>query len=373
MEKLSGNLKNRIAQVLFYTAFVMEILIMCLNSAGVTIPYRTRLLQLAALLFVIKILLTHYSKREWLMIIGICAIAFIQIFSAQSTLLLEIVLMLTASKDVDRGCAVKLYFGMMLTAIVLMILLSSTGVIGNLALTKDYRGNGPETRYCFGYSHPNVFYSNVLKMVMAGFAVYYRKCRGWHYIIFTIINIVFYLFADSRTGFLVVELLIVSFYCLYKKPDILEHKSVRYFGQGVIGCVMLLSYLLPCLPYDKVGILDRVLTGRIYCSTAWTMGNQWSFLPVIPNGDYVLDMGYFYLMANWGILIGILYLLLVFYNYNRFYKNKNWAYVVILVVYSIFTFVESHAFSMYFVGNIMFLLMLGWGTYESDEPKKQSI
>ncbi len=372
MERLSGNLKNKIAQGLFYVAFVMEILIMCLNSAGVTIPDRTRLMQLAALIFGIKILLTHYTKKECLMIISMCVIALVPLFSVQSTQVLEIVLMIIASKDVDRERVIKLYFGMMLTAIILMILLSTTGVIGNLALTKDYRGNGPETRYCFGYSHPNVFYSNVLKMVMAGFVVYYKKCRGWQYIAFTVINFIFYLFADSRTGFLVVELLIIAFYCLYKKPDLPEHKFVRYLGQGMIACVILLSYLLPYLPYDWIRLLDRALTGRIYCSTAWILANQWSLLPVIRDGNFVLDMGYFYLMANWGILLGIIYLLLVFYNYRLFYKNKNWSYVLVLVVYSIFTFVESHAFSMYFVGNIMFLLMLGWGTYESDEPKKQS-
>lgn len=372
MEKSLSSQKNRIAQMLFYIAFVMEILIMCLNSAGVNIPYRSRLLQLAAVIFGIKIILTHYSKKEWLAFIGLCVLGLVQFFTVHSTLILEIILMIAASKDIDWEMAIKVYFGIMFTSMVLMILLSTTGIIGNLSLTKDYRGNGLETRYCFGYSHPNVFYSNLLKMVLACLLVCYRKLTGWHYLAFTIVNVVLYLLADSRTGFLVVELAIVAFYCYYKQPDFWNHKWVRYCGQSIIAIVILLSYLLPCIPYEKIQVLDHLLTGRINCAIVWKLGNNLSLLPNNLGEGYVLDMGYFNLMVNWGILIGVVYLAIIFYNYQLFYKNKNWAKVLVLIVYSIFTFVEAHAFSVYFVGNTMFLLMLGWGTYESNEPKKQS-
>ena len=357
MGKSAGSRKSEIAAVIFYVAFIMEVLIMCVNRAGIAIPFCGRLLQFAALLFGIKILMTRYSLKEWI-IIGVLGIAgFLIYFSARNTLIIEIVLMIAASKDMMKEKVLKCHFGIVFTAIILMIILSLTGVIGNLTLTRDYRRIGLETRYCFGYSHPNVFYSSLFTVMTVGILVFFARMRGIHYIILTGINIVFYFLADSRTGFLVVQLTIVLFYCLHRFPRIMEHAVVFWCGMvGLVGLIIA-SYSTLYLPYRIIGFMDQLLTGRIELAREWNYYNQWSLLPNNQTPANVLDMGYINVAANWGVLLGVIYFCAILCCYYKLYKVKNWPYVAALLVYSIFTFAESHAFSIYFVGNIMFLLM----------------
>lgn len=372
MEKSAKNQKNKIACVIFYTAFVIEILVMCISRFGVELPYRGRIIQLAAVLFGVKILLTQYSRKEWLFMILFGIAGGLQFFSVHSTLVMEIVLMIAASKDMEGERLLKVYFGITCTALIITVLMSFTGLAGDLTLTKNYRDNGMETRYCFGYSYPNVFYSNLTMVIMTGLLVLYKQLRGIHYLLLTGVNFIFYLFADSRTGFLIIEMLIIAFYLYYKVPKVLEHPMVFWLGNAGLTVMLLVSYTFPYLPMKETEKINSMLTGRIWLSREWFMRGRWTWLPTNEAQGFVLDIGYVHVMANWGLLLGTLYIGVIFYNFYKFYKRKMWSYVIVLMIYSVFTFMEAHAFSMYFVGNIMFLLMLGWGTYESGESEKQN-
>ena len=374
MEKSANSQKSRIASVIFMIAFVIEILVMCMVRFGLEIPYRGRILQLAAALFGVKLLLTHYSWKEWLLIVLLGIAGTLQFFSVHSILVIEIILMIAASKDMNIEKLLKIYFGITFAAFIITVFMSFTGLAGDLTSTRNYRDNGLETRYCFGYSHPNVFYSNLIMVTMAGLLVLYKKLRGIHYALLTGINIIFYLLADSRTGFLVLEILIVGFYLYYKIPKIFECSVVFWLCNVALACMILSSYIFLYLPREQLEGINRILTGRIWLARdwIWSVRYQWPLLPTIDAQEYILDMGYVHVMANWGIILGTIYIVALFYNLYRFYKRKMWSYVIVLMSYSIFTFVEAHAFSMYFIGNIMFILMLGWKTNESVESEKQN-
>ena len=92
--------------------------------------------------------------------------------------------------------------------------------------------------------------------------------------------------------------------------------------------------------------MDQLLTGRIELAREWNYYNQWSLLPNNQTPANVLDMGYINVAANWGVLLGVIYFCAILCCYYKLYKVKNWPYVAALLVYSIFTFAESHAFSI---------------------------
>jgi len=360
MEKLSSSQKNRIAQALFYIAFIMEILIRSLNSAGVDILYRSRLMQLAAILFGVKIILTHYSKREWCVIVATAVLTMIPFFTMRETLWIEIAMMIIASKDVDREKSFRCYFGLLSVSMILMAVLSATGLIDNFVLIKDFDRGGVETRYCFGFSHPNVFYSNLLLLVAMGMYVFCKRMKTWHYIMLTGLNVLLMTLSLSRNGFIVVQLLIIAMFVVQKWPQVIENRVVYGLGYVAIGLAALLSYAIFFVDWKLLEGLNNILTGRLVLAVYAAPIAEWRLLPVIREG-IVLDMGFVNVMYYWGILFGLLYILLIFLNYRQFKIKKDYAALVILLSYTLFTMIEAHAFSMYFVGNLMFILMIGWG------------
>lgn len=368
MEKFLNSQKNKIATILFYTAFILEIVIVCMANAGHHLPYEGRLMQLAGLIFGIKILLTKYSRKEWLFLIPIGVLTCIPVLTIHETGILQIFLMITASKDINREKALKFYFYLCLTAMLLMAILSGIGILDNFIQIRDFDRGGVETRYCFGFNHPNVFYSNLLNITAIGILVYFRYLNSIHYLLLTISNVILYMLTVSRTGFITVQFLIILAFVFYKWPAFVKNKWMYRLGYVEIASVVLISWGFVLLGNPVENKLDRIvnqlLTGRIMLAQINAPGETWTLFPQrTVNG--VVDMGYIKVIASWGIVLGLVYIGIIAWNHARLWKKSDFVSVIVLMTYTLFTMIESHAFSMYFVGNLMFLIMIGWGEKEN--------
>ena len=373
MESLLSSRRDRIASILFYTAFLLDIIILCTNNAGIEIPYRGRLLQLAAVIWGVKILMTKYTKKEWVLIVCVAFLSLLPFLFLRETLVVQIVLMLLASKDMDRSKLLKCYFFMLLFSMLLMVLLSSVGIIDNLALIKDFDRGGVETRYCFGFNHPNVFYSNFLNLTAIGMCAFYSKLKNWHYVLLTVLNCFLMNLSASRTGFIVVQVLIIAMFLVQKWPHIMESKVIYSLGYVAIGVAIIFSYSIFWMDWNLVMKLDEIFTGRVGIAQTWGHISEWKLLPVSREAEaLVLDMGFVNLMYYWGIILGTVYLFVIFWNYRQFRIKKDYSALVILLSYTLFTMIEAHAFSMYFVGNLMFMMMLGWGKERNNVSAEKS-
>ena len=371
MEKLLSSRKGKIAQLVFYLAFILEIVVMCLNNVGVEIPYRGRLLQLAALIFGVKILLTHYTKKEWIIIIFSIILTCIPFVMMRETLWIQIAMMLIASKDIAWDKSLKVFFSLLSVSILLMAILSACGIIENFVQIKDFDRGGIETRYCFGFSHPNVFYSNILLLLSMGMVLFFDKLPVWGYAILMLANITLFCLSKSRNGFLVVTLLVMGACIIKIFPTIMQKKIIYDFGYLAIGFCVIFSWGVLLIDNPLIHKMNSMLTGRIALAKSHAPIDTWTLWPNTID-RYVVDMGFVKLMASWGILIGFIYILLIFLNYRWLYKQQNYVGVVILLAYTVFTVIEAHAFSMYFIGNVMFLLMIGWGKDRENVSEKES-
>ena len=371
MEKSLSNQKSKIAQILFWIAFISLILIRSLNSAGVDIPYRTRLLQLMAILFGVKILLTQYSVKEWIAIGITAVITGLAFLSAKDTLWIEIAVMLIAAKDMDLKKCCSVYFGIAAVSMVAMMVLSGIGVIDNFKLVQDFDRGGVETRYAFGYTHPNVFFSNVMNVVALGILAFYDKIKPWHMVVLTGVNVVLLLLAASRTGFIVVQVLLIAIFIVKKWQKVIECKWFCIIGYVSIIFASLISYSIFVVNRRALIGLNRIFTGRIWLTLDHAPLTEWSVLP-IDRETFVIDMGFVHVMFYWGILLGLIYIGLILWNFRRLYLKKDAAAVVVLLAYTLFTMIESHGFSMFFVGNLMFILMIGWGKERNDVSTEKS-
>ena len=75
--------KNKIANIFFYIAFSIELVIMMVEHSAFDVPFRGRLTHIAFALFGCKVLLTKYSKKEWIAIILLGIIGVLSYFSCQ--------------------------------------------------------------------------------------------------------------------------------------------------------------------------------------------------------------------------------------------------------------------------------------------------
>ena len=365
MEKLSENQKNRVTHIIFYCAFIMEIIIRSLSGAGIDIPHRTALLYLATLLFGVKVLLTHYTKKEWCVIALAGIISCIPFITIRETIWIQIICMVIAAKDIDRNQCLKLFFYLLLFTMLGMGIFSACGVLDNFVQVKDFERGGIEVRYCFGYGQPNVFYSNLLLLTSLGILTYHKRLKGIHYLLFTLINLFFLYLVASRNGFVTIQLLILGAYVVYKWPEFMNTKFVYWLGYiGMGGCIVSSFWLL--LSESRVEYyINRLLTGRVTLAKLNAPVSTWTLLPNMIDRQ-VLDMGFINLMARWGILFGCLYIAYMIWVYRRLHVKQDFWGVLIILVYTVFTMIESHAFSMYFVGNLMYLIMIGWGQQKDE-------
>ena len=73
----------KIAYYSFYTAVIIEVMMVIIDKSAYTNPIEGRLFQLTFLLCLIKVCLTKYSKREYVAIILFCVLGAVSYFMTE--------------------------------------------------------------------------------------------------------------------------------------------------------------------------------------------------------------------------------------------------------------------------------------------------
>lgn len=347
-----------LGNIAFFAGVYIEIFLMAMSSANVELPMRGRIFQIAAGLFIIKILLTKYRWKEYVIGGVLVALSLLQWYYAYNETFFYVVLMIFASKNIPYEKLLKSVFVLMAVVMTGMVILSSCGVIDRLVLIQNYGRGGVETRYCFGYPHPNVFHSNFYTLVSMFVLAFAKKLNGWMIGGIVLLNIVVTYFTASRTGMLIVMILCVLLCAVKYLKDMMEKRWVQIVGCAAIAVACLGSIVVLVWDNPLVDKLNELLTGRIMLARMFAMPQTWTILPNTIDRD-VLDMGYIQLYATVGVLLATVYILSMILFYAKAWKMKDTVAMAVLLAYAVFMLVESHATSMYFIGNIMYLTMLG--------------
>ena len=147
--------RNTIATILFWFGISLEILIMIVNYSVFDLTITGRIRQLTFLCFGLKILLTKYNLKEW-MIIGIIGVLGITSYVTMDTkYLIYISVMIFASKGMDSTKVLRYIFYASLAGMILVIVLSLTGIGGPIYDIRDYGRGTIEKRWTVGFNHAN--------------------------------------------------------------------------------------------------------------------------------------------------------------------------------------------------------------------------
>lgn len=362
MNKLTKN-KELIASCLFYLAYAIELGIMLIDKSALINPFEGRLFQITFLLCVIKVLMTKYSYKEWGLIAAFGILGAISYFATDRNEIIRIVMFVAASKGIDAKKLLQYTFYVTLAGVVLLMALSAFGVLGWNYVEADFDGDGPQgiiRRYCFGLGHPNAFHCMFFCIILLGIYYYFEKIQWYHYIVLLILNSFLFVFTQSKTGIgIVICTIFLAMLFRYKKT-ICEKKWVYIFGVLMLLNFYVISIIdaiygwyLPVFKY-----LDRFLTGRFGCAYEDGGWRYWSLFSNPSNSNF-FDMGYTRLFYWYGIIPAVIYLIVVGSIIWHCYKKKDIPSFIVILAFSIYTFVEAHAISVYIARNYIIILFFG--------------
>jgi len=364
---------NKQANYIFFASIIIHILVTCVEFGEWDIPYRGRIMQIAFLLCCIKILMTYYSKLEWLIMTLIGLVGVISYSHTGEKYVLYVMVLVFAAKSVDMDKVLKAILYAMLVSTLLIALLSIVGVGGTLVDIRDYGRGTVENRYCFGFSHPNNIHG-VLWYVTAIAILLFKDKFDWkYYSVFTAVNFGLYIFTVSRTGLIVTQLVIIGgLFYTYANKYIFDKVWVYIVGCiGYIGIIALtLASVIVCSweGYGPIlGIVDRFTTGRVNLAYKYARIEWWHIWEQGGVSNSIIDNGFAAIGINLGYIVWGIYVCFVAYLLYISAKQRDGILLVVIMASILYMYMESSfAFnSVYLICNPLYLVAmktLGWNS-----------
>jgi hypothetical protein len=363
-------------------------------------PYEGYLFRLTFLLFALKILLTGYDKKQWLAILLLEAVGFVSYRITGANDIIRVVTFVAACKDIPLKQMLKYVFYVTLAGCAVIVLLSVTGIYGDVSLTQAYGHEAAETtryvgveaaeetRYTLGMGHPNALACMFLMLAALFVYVYFDKLKWYAYVVLMALNVGVYILTGSKTSMLITTAFLAGV-CVMRCCRFLREHAFAYIC-GVLVLALSIGFSVDAAvcaqrvrdaqwneffylnPRDNehivlLGKIDRQLSGRIVSLTNSEnndgMIQTWSAFSKPENMAYYFDMGWVKLFYRYGVIPGILYVLVLLVLLWQLYRRKDACGLVLFIIFTIYTVVEAHLISMY-IGRNYLLMMMGTMFFE---------
>lgn len=391
---------------LFYAGLTIELLMVIIDKSNYINPVEGRLFQITFVLFALKLLLTKNTKKEWCVIILLEAVAFASYKITGANDLIRIVTFVAACKDVPLKQMLKYVFYVTLIGCTVIIILSVTGIYGEISLTQAYGREGAElarftgevlpeeTRYTLGMGHPNALFCMFLMLVVLGVYVYFDKMKWYLYLFLMLINVGAYVLTDSRTGMLITTIFLVGA-CVLTYCKFLREKAFAYVC-GLLVFSLCIGFSVDAAVHapkvrqaqenvyifhnprtDKHTLMmmriDSHINGRIVSLTNSENNDgsieTWSAFSKPNNMKYYFDMGWVKLFYRYGVVPGCLYIAASLVLLWQLYKKRDACGLLVFATLAVYTVVEAHLISVY-IGRNFLLMMMGYYLFEKEQSAK---
>lgn len=370
---------KKIGEVCFWTAFITELVIVMIDKSAYINPIESWLFRITFVLFGVKILTTKYTKTEWVVILTVGVAASAAYFVSGRDEVVRAAVFVISCKGEDLKKMLRVVLAVTAAGSVILFVLSVTGVFGTLAMTADFGREGVETRYCFGMGHPNAFSSMMFMMSTVVIYLYLSENsdanltgKNQRFKMTTAVmcayafNIVCFIFTDSNTALIVMTALTVGMLVMIWSRRLRTGRLAYIAGAAVFISVVLFS-----IYGAKVGNetpvmyrLDKILNGRFQYSYIHEAARLENWLPFgSPENQEYFDQGFIRLFYWYGYIIGAVYVMANLFLIMQSCRKKNYALLVIVVAYSVFTIMEAHLISVYLLRNYL-LVFLGYYWYQ---------
>ena len=364
---------NKVSKYIFFAALILLLFVDYISATSIPHLYTGRVFQATIILLGIKILLTHYTWREWVFL-GIGAVlAVLSYFSTGSYFVCLLIMLIMASKDIMQRSVMLVYVSVVSCISLVVMVLAASGICGDMYIEKDFRDLGIEKRYCMGYTHPNSYHIIVIQLLLVVIWLLWNKLKWYHFVLLLGLNMLVYCFTDSRTNVILGSAMLVALMVLKMYPQLTEKKGIYLFGGVVyVGCILL--SVLAAFGAHTMPVFNKV-------NELWTNRMLWAYeerikskLTLFSGADYQIktDMGFISNLYNYGSVILIMILFLMTAYLVSVCKNKCYLGLMVFIVCTILFTGETFGSGEYITRNLLYVFMLGWGKEQYDVSAQKS-
>lgn len=370
----------KFSAAIFYIALFTEILIVLVDKSSFVNPFEGRMFQITFCLFLTKILLTKYSKKEYIVFIMLLFFGWLIDFLGDRNEIMRFAVAAFACKEIKIEKGLKFVFWVQSVGCLIIVLFSMLGIYGALTVEKEYQGEGYFTRYCFGMGNANSFHTMFFVSVLLGIYLYCEVIRWWGYLTLILVNMVLYFLTDCKTATGLTFMVIIVFWIL----PVIKASYTRLLNLISKGMIALNAVLLGLSIYFAVGaryyckyywdsfwedppnppylliFFDKLLTGRILSLTEYSYQGtveSWSLF-TSPNHTVFFDLGWVRLFYWYGIIPALLFVFILFYLLVWLYKRHKHRELIFVSFVLFHMFIEAHFVSVY-VGRSYIILLIG--------------
>ena len=368
--------RKKTVDVLFYLALTIELVLMIVEKSEFSFSHEGLVFRLTFLLTFMAVLVMKHNRKEWITIALFWAVALVSYRISGKNDMLRVTTFLMAARDLDLKRAMKYTFYVCVAGFLAIALLSCAGIMGNVVLVADYgRGIENETRYVFGFGHPNTLFSSLFVLMLMWIWLYGRKAGVLPYIVATVACAVTTFLTRSRTSaiILIATLALAIFFRLLPK---LSKSRIIYALEILVSPIFCIVFAIYAAGWsghiyngdgafpepDYFWKLESALNYRIseiYYGAANrdAILSRWSLFSA-KGADSFFDMGWVRLFYWYGIIpVALLVIALLAVIYVSYKKGDIWTMILIFAL-SVYTIVEA-TFVTRYIGRDFFLLIAG--------------
>lgn len=373
---------DQIGLYLLYFSVTLEIIIVIIDKSNYTNPLEGQLFRITFLLAAGKVLCTKYSLKEWVAMIMFGILGLISYKITGRNEILRIIAFVAACKGTDVKKLLKYVFYLTAAGCLLLVFLSVTGIYGGLALETDFGRGYRQVRYCLGLGHPNALHCMFMMLVLLGLYLYHEKVKWYGYLVLLGMNYGLYLLTDSNTGMLITACGIIGGAILHFWKGLNGKKWAYCAGAALLLACVGFSVMAADAGLAKpneaeranqrkfgnplVQVAEEHLNGRIIDLHYGTIKREgttatWKLFSD-PESQHYFDMGLVRIFYWYGVIPGIVCILLLLLLLRQLYKEKDGMGLVMISVLAVYTIVEAHLVSVYIGRNYILFLVGMYGS-----------
>ena len=383
------DIRNRLIYIFYWLGIVCEFTVSF--SGYVTGGYHEPVIIMAGMGFFLLTILTGYDYKNIFSKSSLCELAvYILIavygllcYKAQhSALVLRIGLALIASRIYgDKELVnkvIKLFFYGTLLVMALSALLSAMGLHGQFSIYQNFR-HVPETRYCFGFYHPNGFALFYIRLALMAVYLFADKIKCWLSPLIFIICSAPLLLAKSKmalAAYALMALLAILYTFLKNKIKVVSIVTFAVAITEYICGILLLILTYQGNLYDNtpkgrffIFLNDEIMTGRL---TSMIQSFEKYKVNAFGYGNVLVtsENGFVSSLFSEGLILLIIMLAAFLYLYIRMYKNKDIKGMIVLIC--VFAYLIAESFAPYFNKNLLWMMAIGYLSISPSNSEKDA-
>ena len=327
----------------FWAAFLFELVYLIFRKSDFYLPEENKWIVGVACLYLIKILLTRYTKREWCIIAFLALVSLLAYCTVQNVDYFRILVFVVASKGINRQTAFELTGLSLICMTLLLVVRCLLGIQGTLVDIGEFGRGITEMRYRFGFSHANQLHYTVFCIIAVYLWVRKEKLTWKEYFLLLVSNTALLYLTRSRTGALTIYLMILGSALMHYSRRLRESNWVYNLGYvalaGVTGIALIGRFVdTDHVLYPYLWKIDMALTGRLNLAYR-TSPRPLQLFSNRAGGE--TDMG-FIMQANAnGIVMTVLFLVAIIGLLYAIGRKKDWASYVLLLATLLYILTEN--------------------------------